>query len=587
MIVDNPISFNILQKSTPVWLRLSILEFWKQFVSKKSPGGRDFVWLTVLLSLLLSFALLVMGSREGISEQLVDLLIGRVPGHGIPIWVRANPFSEGGQKLINHTIITQVNQSFKNQGIKIYPYQEVDGVLINLLDKNIWKSLQHDVDLPEFEGIAVAQDDPLWQYGFVQTNQKVNSPCVILNHYIFNKYFDYEHYQSVLQKHLPKPLIDSLPTRELFFDQRKPSIFWLCLGHTKTLVPVHRVWMDRIPVPGNYSFLVNLELYHSLTYAHQYPSIEFFPECQIDASTYRIQSLMVQRDVTIAQRKQFEDCMKLPLVRQRANYYMRSETPMPQFMVNACIDFAQLTDQQVRIAERVKGDIIRQVSYDTLLLPAHKMPSFHSNSTNQLNQGLVEEKISGYPRAFVYVQDRQVLGETVMGLTQLDQQPLLIPWIYKDALRRFGALIKLFDMLGTPYIILFYSFLIALLGVQTAGLVTHRKQIYGIFLSKGMPRRFIYYMLNSQIGLSVFIGIMIAISLIGLVRYWFYFEIVNMLVLYNDVLIKNTPDILPLSLNDYIIVLVTGLVCAWSLSGFILFMMPLRQSTMPDDLLTS
>ena len=122
------------------WLPSAFNELRMQFSIKRQPSDRDFLWLTLLSMLVLLFALLMASTRDGLSERMVDLLLGRVPGHGIPVWVRANPYTSGGKNLIDTQIVNAMGapglQSEKKMpyvpGLRIYPYAEMDHVTLAL-----------------------------------------------------------------------------------------------------------------------------------------------------------------------------------------------------------------------------------------------------------------------------------------------------------------------------------------------------------------------------------------------------------------------------------------------------------------------
>ncbi len=84
------------------WIRLAYKEFSLPFYYWKKggcPGGRDFVWLTILITMILTFTLLSWGSYKSLLNRFVDILIGKVEGHGVPVLVIANPFTIGWVNL--------------------------------------------------------------------------------------------------------------------------------------------------------------------------------------------------------------------------------------------------------------------------------------------------------------------------------------------------------------------------------------------------------------------------------------------------------------------------------------------------------
>ena len=98
-----------------VWFKFAALEWWR---SAKS--GRDFLWLSLLLLLTLSLALLVWGSREGLLNRFMDVSLGYIPQVGIPILVDAVKEDSVGldRNLLEHV---------KSMGINIHPYNLIEG----------------------------------------------------------------------------------------------------------------------------------------------------------------------------------------------------------------------------------------------------------------------------------------------------------------------------------------------------------------------------------------------------------------------------------------------------------------------------
>ena len=94
-------------KLRTLMLRLAWIEFSLPFCRLRSeaPGGRDFMWLTFLLVLVLTLGLLLQATRVGMLERFVDVFLGTVKNHGVPIWVIPNPFSKGSIKFISNDVI--------------------------------------------------------------------------------------------------------------------------------------------------------------------------------------------------------------------------------------------------------------------------------------------------------------------------------------------------------------------------------------------------------------------------------------------------------------------------------------------------
>ena len=575
------------------WIRIARKEFLMQFSFKKSSGGRDFVWLSLLLALLLVFALLIIGSKEGLSERLVDLLLGRVPGHGIPVWVRSNPFTEGGQNLIDDHVMKLVE--YGDTRLKIHPYREVDQVMLELPGENIWNITGYDPDSPQFEGIAVYNNDPLWEFAW---NEKAysNELSIVLNLSIFEKYFNFDTYCQTLKKLLPSCLYKEIPSKKNFFSKKTNNTIWLLVGSNDDLLRVNFIWMDRIPIPGNFAYLFPLKIYHILEKKHHYSKLRYFPEAINliqNSGGKRAKKIFINRKVDKNKRQEFARCIGDELTESRSHFFLEPHKSLPVFWVEACAKQARIPHQPknlYRIAVPEIGDVITHDDKGRISLPCKKIPE-HDLSDDELKNCRenynfqVYRKVMAYSRSFVYVPDRIYLSETVSSLKKLEGRPLLIPWIYSDALRRFGALINIFDLLSKPYAILFCVFLTCLLGVQIAGLVGHRRHNYGIFLAKGISRSHIYYILYFQTYMALIIGMSAAIGILTVIRINLNYKLLMAVEKFKDVLTIQTPNLLPLTNVDYILVFLVCLGAAWILTTVILILLPVKYNTMPGDLL--
>jgi hypothetical protein len=579
------------------WLPVATKEFFMQFSFKRQPANRDFLWLTLLSMLVLLFALLMSATREGLSERMVDLLLGRVPGHGIPVWVRANPYTSGGKNLIDSSIVKQVNAMGAYQGrnvannrvpgLRIYPYHEVDQISLSLPGDNIWRKHPHDPESPAFEGIAVTEKDPLWIFA---TKPFIKKPLtIVLNRSIFKSYFKYDAYRERLERLLPAPLFQKIPSKSNFLFSDKTQI-WLLVGSVKDLLMLDVIWIDRLPIPGKFAYVFPWNQYQALEKAYQYSNIRYFPEVEPKQKQQRAKTIYLRKDVSSYNRDQLSKCLDGSMIRKRGQFYIEFKRPIPEFWVNACVDELGIDATNVRIAHPITGDTIHLKTFDQIALPCRKVPedilSFEAQDKCKENPAYhYIQVLPGSPRAFVYVPDRGLLNTAIAKLKDMDQKPLLIPWIYADALKRFGALIQIIDILSSPYLVLFILFLVALFGVMIATLIGHRKHYYGIYLAKGMGRLDIYGMLFFQIGLTLVIGLIAAAISLQSIRYLINVHFVEASRSFSDVMPLKSPDLLPVSFYNHIFVFCAGMLVAWLLTLFILYLLPLRTNTMPDDLL--
>jgi hypothetical protein len=568
------------------WLPIATKEFYMQFVPRKIGGNRDFLWITMLLCLLILFALLSLGTREGFSDKLVELLLGRVPGKGgIPVWVRSNPFSIGGKNLIDQQVIDKIHDA---DNFQFYPYREVDYTMLDLPANNIWKQARLSDEAPSFQGIAVYQDDPLWAYGTekIQVTDKLH---IVMNRSFVQANLDYDTYKTSLKELLPSSLWHELPDEKQFYGSQK-SFMWLNVGPKHDLLRVSINWLERIPIPGKIAYLFPLDIFHLLQVSHFYPSIIFYPESSGMKKSFRVKHVAIDKVINSIQIKQLEQNLDAQSEDSYGRYIFELENPLPRYIVNAYIQSMGILKNQYEIAQEIYADNAFQDTYWQLKVPCDKMPEFnlsHGDATKcAANEDyLVTHNIDAFIRGFVYIKDRKGLTLAVQKLKNLPDRPLLIPWIYSDALRRFGALIYLIDMISKPYIILFCFFLASLMFVQTATLISHRRHNYGIFLSKGIRQADIYLMIIYQITIALTIGTLLAIVLYNGMRHWINEKLIIAAKSFRDVLTLDHTDLLPLNEADIILCFGIEIAISWIILMIILYFMPLRKKTMPGDLL--
>ena len=279
-----------------VWFKFAALEWWR---SAKS--GRDFLWLSLLLLLTLSLALLVWGSREGLLNRFMDVSLGYIPQVGIPILVDAVKEDSVGldRNLLEHV---------KSMGINIHPYNLIEGSYVSLPGASygstpIWKdeyrkqeqTMQENADSLKYlpiKGWAVSENNPLWK-----GSQKVALPLeVMLSKPLFQQYFQCTDYDNFLEQKLPHftPSVSSNPLACL-----ANNILWLevKLKHGRELLPFKIHWIEgRIStVVDKLAFLFPQSTLWALQEASFATYLKYFPEAE-GASVNRIKQLVLHQN---------------------------------------------------------------------------------------------------------------------------------------------------------------------------------------------------------------------------------------------------------------------------------------------------
>ena len=573
------------------WIHLAVKEFWLPFHYRKSgcPGGRDFVWLTTFMTLLLTLMLLLLASREGLLNRFVDVLLGNVPGHGVPIAVTNNMLSKGGLNAIDTAVLAEIRHLEERMpGLQIHPYRTLEAnlyPLFRLPGDDIWKNTREDGSAfgPDFNGWAVAADNPLWQEYRPSTNLPLD---IVLSRTLFEAYFDYEAYRQALQGHVPDIRLQELPER---LSENSPlEHLWLqvTIGFRKEFVPFRIHWVTRFPVIDKLAYIFPLSTYHALKAAHELTELRYFPEANGDRGE-RIKQIMVASDSVIE--TEFVTQLNGDVVDYRGDILITLKHPLPTARVAAYA--AQY---------RIKYDVVETYAGDSLSFDNNLMTIPCGRLSDDMLRDLafscdrdgrqpvdvdVTAKGRGFHHALVYVPDRTVLATAAEELETVNKCALSIHPSYQDALNRFGFLSAMIDALEKPYLLFLITFLLAFLGIQIATLIDHHRHRYGVFLAKGMEWWQIYAMLWLQILMASGLGMAVALALITAARLFLHTAIGSVSMMYADTLSIGDLNVLPLTQSDYVVVAAVVVGLALCLATLLLYFLPLRRHTHPAALL--
>jgi hypothetical protein len=563
--------------------RLAWKEFSLPFFHLRSnvPGGRDFVFLSLMLVLVLTLALLLFGTREGLLNRFVDIFLGSTKDHGVPVWVIPNPFARGGINLIDHTLMKAVEA----EGHRIHPYREIEGGFdaVDLPEKNIWRR-RSDLE-PGFSGWAVNPEDPLWR---TKDTTEALPLRVILDRHLFRVHFSLETYRNALRGRVPAAAVEEVG---LDFASGDPfQRIWLEIkaGQRTSLLPFEVTWLDHIPAISKIAFLFPMPTYHALREAANYPQLKYFPEFMGGAGK-RIVRVATGRSETDQDVKKFAVAMGGELQSIRGRRTVSFKTPQPEFLVNA---FALEAALKYRVLQNVTGNAIGNAG-SHLLLPCKVIPkrelfaikgSLKPKESCTIRKDVTSQG-NGFIRALVYVKDRTQITGAVERLEQINDRALSIHPIYQDALNRSGFLTEMLESLRLPYGSILFFFLLAVLGIQISTLVGHRRVRYAIFMAKGIAWHQIYAMLYLQMTFAVSLALVGAAALILSAQ-----KVVSVIVEgvareYSDKVNIVDMNLLPIGLPDYVAATTATLILALAFTTIIVYMSPIRRRTQLGALL--
>ncbi|MEO5348265.1 MAG: hypothetical protein H7836_01255 [Magnetococcus sp. YQC-3] len=312
----------------PVWAVMGSRAFWRSFVCARFgcvSGGRDFFWLTLLLALVISMALLLVGTRAGLVDRFTDAILGTLRPHGVPIWVTAHWENHEGiqTNLLDRLKELEKNLPGESFGITVHPYRRLadSSPQVRLPVEGIWTS-----GVP-WVGWAVYADDPLWKLAAQQPSlpqsptpavaampaagEAVPIPAqaeergqeaplpetsaqgaeqgggweglpltIVLSESLFVRQFDYAAYREAIQPLLQQKKLRRLPAKLPQGDLKNAlSTLWLkvTVGNQEELLPFRVRWVHHIPSMEKVAFLFPLSTYHALMAAYHFPELRYNP----------------------------------------------------------------------------------------------------------------------------------------------------------------------------------------------------------------------------------------------------------------------------------------------------------------------
>jgi len=558
-------------------IKLAWLEFILPFKKFKSdvPGGRDFIWLTMMLTLVITLALLLLATRTGLINKFVDVFLGNTKDKGVPVWVIPNPFNRSGLDFINREIMDEI----KSKGYSIYPYREIEQGLdyIELPEKSVWKS-KSKLE-PDFSGWAVYSDDPLYKVAKTASEFPLE---ISLSKSLFGKHFDFKAYKNSLRGQIPNSKLNKLPER--FDENNLLKVFWLRIrvGDSLDLLPFDVTWLNRIPTISKIAFLFPMGTYHAIREAQNYPELHYFPEHN-GKSGKRIKKILINSPVNQSKLLGFLKSNGAIYSKLRGKSVLTFRNAMPVATIRGILNEMGITYKILEsvVGHRIQGSkfaikIPCSVVPETELRTLSKSGAIGSNCTASKN---ITSAGNGYLRALVYVPDRTKITEAANYLLMVRNQALSIHPVYQDALNRFGFLTKILQTLRAPFATILIAFVIAILAIQISTLVDHRKIRYAIFMTKGLAWHHIYAIVYLQMLLSICTASVAAIVIIKITSGVVSGRVTLVADEFSHLLDLLEFNLLPLQLGDYVGVIMSVIIFAIIFASVILYTTPIRRRT--------
>ncbi|MBF0143540.1 MAG: hypothetical protein HQL57_07180 [Magnetococcales bacterium] len=596
---------------TPVWLSLGHAAYWRSFACGRFgciAGGRDFAWLTLLLALVVSMALLLVGSRAGLLERFTDALLGTLRPHGVPIWVTAHWENQDG---IESSLLRQLRElegpsSGTRSGITVHPYRRLEGSRPRVLlpDDNIWKAG------PPFVGWAVYSKDPLWQLetptdwqddSWKTPDEWLGLPLtVVLSESLFRSQFNYPLYRDSLRQALKEraPELPAELSRESFRQTFKTLWLKVTVADEERLLPFQVRWVHHIPAMEKVAFLFPLSTFHALLAAHHFPELKFEPTNHGEGDT-KIQQHLLSKNYPRAEISSFVQCVQEELAASGL-------TGLASLKANRCLK-PRLPEK-----ERLAGlgnatsewDTLNHDNRNQLWIPCPRLPTndpVHGalcpgmDDDPAMRALLVPWDVTSYGTSFsavhVYVPSPSTLNQAIgklLAMKSADGKPALnIHPMYQDALNRFNLLSDMLATMVPAFSLTFGLFLAFLLLAQIGTLIGHRRLHYGILLSRGFSASGIYAKITFQMLLATLVGGAFSIAvMVPALRHLLERGFHKIVQDYESLLPPGYDyQVLPLTLEMIGLTVAAVFLAVVVVTHFLVFRLPLRGNTAPSDLL--
>ncbi|MBF0369212.1 MAG: ABC transporter permease [Magnetococcales bacterium] len=599
----------------PVWFSMGNLAFWRSFGCGRfgcAGGGRDFAWLTLLLSLVIAMMLLMAGSRAGLLDRFTDALLGTLRPYGVPIWVTPHwENHEGIQKnLLDRLDKLSAPDTGPIPGLSVHSYRRLERGRpgIRLPGVASWKR-----DAP-FIGWAVYPNNPLWQLQTPEgwhpgvegaTDEWLGLPLtIVLSETLFVERFNYDAYRESVSEGLRKRKRPPPPMRP---PGKKLTEFldtlWLSVtvSNDDQLLPFKVRWVHHIPAMEKVSYLFPLSTYHALLAAYHFPDLKYDP-ATLGRGDFAAHQVLMDPNYPRAGITAFAKCAQEEVA-------ATGLTGLPTINTKRCpppiLPRASSQAGGSGSGGSTGWDTLNHDTQSQLWIPCHRLPRNdtlrgtlcprYGRRGAPSDPVFVPWDVTSYGTSFsavhVYVPDPTRINQGIeefLAIRTRDGRPALnIHAMYMDALTRFNLLSDMLATLVPAYAITFGVFLAALLLAQVGALVEHRRRHFGILLSRGFTSLGIYTKLIWQMALSTLVGGALAVfGMVPLLRYQLEDGFRGIIEKYRDILPPGqTFEVLPLSPEAIAITIGTVFGAVVFVTIFRLFSMPLRGSTAPSDLL--
>ncbi|MBF0424730.1 MAG: hypothetical protein HQL66_02795 [Magnetococcales bacterium] len=613
----------------PVWAALGMRAFRRSFwcgCFSCDSGGRDFAWVTLLLTLVMTMTLVFVGTRIGFLDRLADTLIGNIEPNGVPVWVTSHWDNQRGIDATLLQKLGEVDSAAAPVGggvdgttgrgrvatVTVFPYRQLDKSSpgVQLPGQQVWKGTA------PFAGWAIYPQDPLWRLaasGSARLGisyEDEQSPWlglpleVVLSQAQFHRHFDYAAYREAVGSFLAERKRPPLPATLDWSDPaRALETIWLkvTVSQEERLLPFKVRWVSHIPAMEPVAFLFPLNTYHALLAAYHLPDLRYQPENEGRGDSLQDHRRLTQPDYPREAISQHAACVQRESEGaggDGSSAMTRKKCPPPPLLAR----LSEGKKEEGRIqAWKGEWDTLNHDRNHQVWVPCQRLS--RGDAVRQaLCAGSGEEGSVFAPwdlthaglafsSVHLFIPNAAHLAQTIERIQQIrtadGHQAFNIHPTYLDAMSRFNLLSDMLGSLVPAFAGSFLALLTALLFAQVGGVIDRRRNHFGILMSRGFSWRAVYAKVILQTFFAAACGGVVAVfGLVPALR-WFMMRAFGLVLdRYRELL---PPDhgleIMPLSWQP-IALTVGGVALAVVLVAVILLLrIPLWWRTTPSDLL--
>ena len=528
-------------------------------VGGRIAGGRDFVWLTLSLSLMIAFTTLLLAIERDVLENFVDSLLGKVEGAGIPIQVTVSPaamalghgnraftvFDRSGPRPTPSTGSDRFVAPGL-EGIAFHPVAEVETDVLALPGNESALARGDLNDQGVFAGLATAMNTPLWRSLGVPGGPEA-ALTIVANRAWFQRWFSEERHLAALSDQLPRAAVERI-ARDL--ERGRTTVarmnFTVPDAVDRSVVSLPIRWVSSLPGGNGRAFVMSAELHHALV--HGARAKRLFVDLPRDghgADRPLIRSVRIfdtdkEGKQPEALARQISDCLHAGSRSGGGdlNLFMDFAEALPKAWVEACLVRLHLpAEVRVGYVEDGRKPImtlgVGDVDLDCAAIA--KLPLVDEGDAAACagrRDGIRRPLLSDATVGILYVADRRNLSQTHRALVAAryehagQSQPVFfVSSVYRDAINRLEYLVGVFDFLRLPAAVAGIALVSVVLWVQISALLANRRSQYGLLLIQGADWKLIHLQVAVQIATCfavAAIGALVAVEcLAGLTQHLF------------------------------------------------------------------